>query len=55
MIFFKKIQEYIVAEPLNEMFSLYMLYKNKNIIAKLKNQNCSLIQDGDENIFLFFT
>jgi hypothetical protein len=29
-----------------------MLYKNKNIIAKLKNKNGSLIQDDDENIFL---
>jgi hypothetical protein len=24
-----------------------MLYKNKNIVAKLKNQNGGLIQDGD--------
>jgi hypothetical protein len=29
-----------------------MLYKNKNIDAKQKNQNGGLIQDGDENIFL---
>jgi hypothetical protein len=32
-----------------------MLSKNKNIIAKLKNQKGGLIQDGDEIIFLFFT
>jgi hypothetical protein len=32
-----------------------MLNKNKNIVAKQKNQNGGLIQDGDENIFLFFT
>jgi hypothetical protein len=32
-----------------------MLYKNKNIVVKLKNQNGGLIQDGDKNIFLFFT
>jgi hypothetical protein len=30
-----------------------MLYKNKNIVAKLKNQNGGLIQDGDESIFYF--
>jgi hypothetical protein len=30
-----------------------MLYKNKNIVAKLKNQNGGLIQDGDENILNF--
>jgi hypothetical protein len=30
-----------------------MLYKNKNIVAKLKNQNGGLIQDGNENIFYF--
>jgi hypothetical protein len=28
-----------------------MLYKNKNIVAKLKNQNGGLIQDGDNNFF----
>jgi hypothetical protein len=27
-----------------------MIYNNKNIVAKLKNQNGGLIQDGDENI-----
>jgi hypothetical protein len=32
-----------------------MLNKNKKIVAKLKNQNGGLIQDGDETIFLFFT
>jgi hypothetical protein len=32
-----------------------MLNKNKNIVAKQKNLNGGLIQDGDENIFLFFT
>jgi hypothetical protein len=31
-----------------------MPYKNKSIIAKLKNKNGGLIQDGAENIFLFF-
>jgi hypothetical protein len=30
-----------------------MIYKNKNIVGKLKNQNGGLIQDGDENIFYF--
>jgi hypothetical protein len=30
-----------------------MLYKNKNIVAKIKNQNGGLFQDGDENIFYF--
>jgi hypothetical protein len=30
-----------------------MKYKNKNIVAKLKNQNGGKIQDGDENIFYF--
>jgi hypothetical protein len=29
-----------------------VIYKNKNIIAKLKIQNGGLIQDGEENIFL---
>jgi hypothetical protein len=32
-----------------------MLYKNKNIVAKLKNQNGGLIQDGAKNIFLFLS
>jgi hypothetical protein len=32
-----------------------MLYKNKINVAKQKNQNGGLIQDGEENIFLFFT
>jgi hypothetical protein len=32
---------------------ILMYYKNKNIVAKLKNQNGGLIQDGDENIFYF--
>jgi hypothetical protein len=31
----------------------FLLYKNKNIIAKLKNKNGGLIQDGAENIFYF--
>jgi hypothetical protein len=30
-----------------------MLYKNKNIIAKLKNKNGGLIQNGDETFFIF--
>jgi hypothetical protein len=30
-----------------------MIYKNKNIVAKLKIQNGGLIQDGYENIFYF--
>jgi hypothetical protein len=54
MIVFKKIQDFITAQLLNEIFSFFnMLYKNKNIVAKLKNQNGGLIQDGDENIFYF--
>jgi hypothetical protein len=31
-----------------------MLNKNKSIVAKLKNQNGDLIQDGNENIFIFY-
>jgi hypothetical protein len=30
-----------------------MLYKNKNIVAKLKIQNGGLFQDGNENMFYF--
>jgi hypothetical protein len=30
-----------------------MIYKNKNNVAKLKNQNASLNQDDEENIFYF--
>jgi hypothetical protein len=30
-----------------------MLYKNKNIVEKLKNQNGGLIQYGGEYIFYF--
>jgi hypothetical protein len=56
MIFFKKFQDFILEQPLNEMvsFAVLMLYKNKNIVAKLKNQNDGLIQDGNEN-FLYFS
>jgi hypothetical protein len=28
-----------------------MLYKNKNNVAKLKNRNGGLMQDGNENIY----
>jgi hypothetical protein len=31
--------------------AVLMLFKNKDIVAKLKNQNGGLIQDGNENIF----
>jgi hypothetical protein len=31
-----------------------MLYKNKNIVAKLKNQNGGLIQDGDANMLFLY-
>jgi hypothetical protein len=34
--------------------AVLMLYKNKIIVAK-KKKNGGLIQDGDENIFIFFT
>jgi hypothetical protein len=30
-----------------------MLHKNKNIVAKLNNQNGDLIQDGDGFFFIF--
>jgi hypothetical protein len=30
-----------------------MLYKNKNYVVMIKNQNGGLIQDGDENMFYF--
>jgi hypothetical protein len=30
-----------------------MIYKNKNIVATLKNKNGGLNQDSDENIFYF--
>jgi hypothetical protein len=30
-----------------------ILYKNKNSVTKLKNQNGGFIQDGHENIFSF--
>jgi hypothetical protein len=55
-IFQKKNQDFIIAQPLNEMFSCCSSNannKNKNINVKLKNQNGGLIQDGDENIFYF--
>jgi hypothetical protein len=45
MIFFNKIQDFIIAQPLDEKFSF---------VAKQRNQNGGLIQDGNENIFLFF-
>jgi hypothetical protein len=51
MIFFKKIQYFIKAQPLNEIFSF--LISHSNNVAKLKNQIGGLIQDGDENIFYF--
>jgi hypothetical protein len=56
MIFFKIIQDFIIAQPLNEMFSFFdvvvlMLYKNKNIVVKPKNQNGGLIEDGDDFFF----
>jgi hypothetical protein len=43
--FFEKYQAHLIAQPLG-MFSFFdipMLYKNKNIVAKLKNQNGGLI------------
>jgi hypothetical protein len=61
LIFFKKIQDFIIAQPLNEMVSflicvvVLILYNNKNIVAKQKNQNGGFIQDGDEIYFLFYT
>jgi hypothetical protein len=47
-------KDFIIEKPLKEMFSFFgmLINKNKNNVAKLKNQNGGLIQDGDENIFL---
>jgi hypothetical protein len=48
---------YSTTAELNVLIFWYvvvlMLYKNKNIVAKLKNQNGGLIQDGDETFFIF--
>jgi hypothetical protein len=43
MMFFKKLQDFIIAQLLNEI---------KNNVANLKNQNGRLIQDGEEYIFV---
>jgi hypothetical protein len=48
---------FLLAEPLNRNVVIFlyvlvlMIYKNKNNVAKLKNQNRGLIQDGDDFFF----
>jgi hypothetical protein len=46
MIFFKKFQDFILVNLLMKCFhfvAVQMLYKNKIIVAKLKNQNGGLL------------
>jgi hypothetical protein len=37
------------------LYLVLMLYKNKNIAAKLKNHNDGLIHDGDDFFFIFYS
>jgi hypothetical protein len=50
MIFFQKFQDFILEQPLNEMFSFFDMFqfllcyiKTKNVVTKLKNQNGGLL------------
>jgi hypothetical protein len=58
-IFCTKIHDFLVAEPLNEMFKflnmLYYLHSSivKNLLPVLKNQNGIGIQDGVKNVYIF--